>query len=198
MVIFIDESGTHKQVGHSTEAIVYIKISNLTLLEQSISILEEKIHIKSFHWGEERWDVRNKFLQGIIDLDFTVKAAIFENPVNPEKMIEYIFRHLITENDIKRVFIDGKKPKWYEHKLKKILRDRRISVKTLRTVRSESSPGIQLADCLAGLIRRYYDSPEEIDTKRWYKKLKRNKKLTMELHFETGAVEKLLEKNKPR
>ncbi len=92
MVIFIDESGAHKQVGHSTQVIVYIKISNLDKVEQTISDLEEKLHIKSFHWGEERWNIKNKFLQGIIDLDFTVKVAIFENPVHPEKMIEYVFR----------------------------------------------------------------------------------------------------------
>lgn len=194
MVIFIDESGTHKQSDHATEVIVYIKVSNLTKVEQRILALEEKLHIRSFHWGDERWAVRNKFLEGIIDLDFTLKVAIFENPVRPEKMIEYVFKHLITEDNIQRVFIDGKKPKWYEHKLKKILRDRRISVKTLRTVRSESSPGIQLADCLAGLIRRYYDKPNEADTKKWFKKLKRDKKLAMELHFETGTVEKLLDK----
>lgn len=194
MVVFIDESGIHKQLGHATEVIVYIKVSNLSRIEKRISNLEKKLKIRSFHWGEERWDVRNKFLEGIINLDFNFKAAVFENPVHPQRMIEYVFKHLITENNIRRVFIDGKKPKWYEHKLKKILRDRRISVKTLRTVRSESSFGIQLADCLAGLIRRYYDKPSEIDIKKWFKKLKRNKKLTMELHFETGAVEKFLDK----
>lgn len=194
MVIFIDESGTHKQSGHSTETIVYIKVSNLTEVEEKILELEEKLHIQSFHWGEERWDIRNKFLGGIISLDFTVKVAIFENPTHPEKMIEYIFKHLITEDSIQRVFIDGKKPRWYELKLKKILRDRGISVKTLKTVRSESSPGIQLADCLAGLVRRYYDNPEEPGAKKWFRKLKRDKKLTMELHFETGAVEKFLDK----
>lgn len=120
--------------------------------------------------------------------------AVFENPTHPEKMIEYVFRHLITEDNIERVFIDGKKPKWYEHKLKKILRDRGISVKTLKTVRSDSSPGIQLADCLAGLVRRYYDNPEEPDTKKWFRRLKRDKKLAMELRFETGTVEKWLDK----
>lgn len=198
MVIFIDESGTHKQVGHSTETIIYIEISDLTEVEKQISILEEKLKINSFHWGEERWDIRNKFLQGIIGLDFTIKVAIFDNPAHPEKMIEYVFQHLITEKNIKKVFIDGKKPKWYEHKLKKILRDKGISVKILKTVRNNSSLGIQLADCLAGLIRRYYDNPVEPGPKRWFRKLKKDKKLTMELHFETGAVEKLLNKNKPR
>lgn len=55
-------------------------------------------------------------------------------------------------------------------------------------MRSESSLGIQMADCLAGLVRRYYDNPEEQDPKRWYKKLKRDKKLIMEMTFNTKAA----------
>lgn len=198
MVIFIDESGTHKQTGHATEIIVYIKVTDLVKLEQEIVSLEEKLKIKSFHWGEERWDIRNKFLAHVIKLDFTTKVAVFENPAHPERMIEYVFKHLIVEEDIKMIFIDGRKPKWYEQKLKKILRDRGVSVKTLRTIKSESSPGIQLADCLAGLIRRYYENPKEVDAEKWYKKLKKDKKLTMELHFETGTVEKFLAKEEQK
>lgn len=194
MVIFIDESGTHKKTGHATTAIVYIKITNLGQIESKVSKVEEKLGISSFHWGEERWQVRNKFLTEIIKLDFTLKVAVFENPVHPEKMFEYVFSHLITEKDIKRIFIDGKKPRWYEQRLKKILRDRAISVKTLKTVRSESSLGIQMADCLAGLIRRYYESPEEQDPKRWYNKLKKDKKLVIEMAFNTEAAKSLLSK----
>lgn len=194
MVIFIDESGTHTKTGHATTAIVYIKIKNLEQIESKVSEVEEKLGISSFHWGEERWQVRNKFLEEISKLDFTLKVAIFENPVHPERMFEYVFRHLITEKDIKKIYIDGKKPKWYELRLKKILRDRAISVKTLKTVRSESSLGIQMADCLAGLIRRHYESPEEQEPKRWYNKLKRDKKLIMEMTFNTEAAKNLLSK----
>lgn len=194
MVIFIDESGTHKKTGHATTAIVYVKIVNLEKIESEVSKVEKKLGISSFHWGEERWQVRNKFLTEIIKLNFTLKVAIFENLVHPEKMFEYVFRHLITEKDIKRIYIDGKKPRWYELRLKKILRDRAISVKTLKTVRSESSLGIQLADCLAGLVRRHYDNPEEQDPKRWYNKLKKDKKLIMEMTFNTEASKNLLSK----
>lgn len=194
MVIFIDESGTHKKTGHATTAIVYIKITNLEQIESEVAKIEEKLGVSSFHWGEERWQVRNKFLTEIIKLDFTLKVAVFKNSVHPERMFEYVFRHLITEKDIKKIFIDGKKPKWYELRLKKILRDRAISVKTLKTVRSETSLGIQMADCLAGLIRRHYETPEEQDPKRWYNKLKRDKKLVMEMTFNTEAAKNLLSK----
>ena len=194
MVIFIDESGTHKQSGHATTAIVYIQISNLEKVEQKILDIERKLHIESFHWGEERWQVRNKFLTEIIDLEFTAKVAVFENPVHPEKMVELIFTHLITEKDIKNVFIDGEKPRWYENRLKKVLRDKGISIKKLKTVRSMSSPGIQLADCLAGLIRRFYEKPDDPDPKRWHNKLKKKKRLVAEFLFDTEASEIFLPK----
>ena len=194
MVIFIDESGTHKQSGHATTAIVYIQIPHVEKVEQKILDIEKALHIESFHWGEERWKVRNKFLSRIISLEFTAKVAIFENPVHPEKMIELIFRHLITEENIKNVFIDGEKPKWYENRLKKVLRDKGISIKKLRTLRSKSSPGIQLADCLAGLIRRFYERPDDSDLKRWYNKLKKEKKLVAEFLFDTKASEIFLPK----
>lgn len=195
MVIFIDESGTHKQTGHATTALVYIKIQNLERIERKILNIENDLRIKSFHWGEERWQVRNKFLSKIFDLDFTVKVVIFKNPVHPESMIEVIFKHLIIEKDIRNIFIDGKKPKWYEQRLKKVLRDKGISIKKLKTVRSESSPGIQLADCLAGLTRRYFDNPDEVDAKKWFRKLKKDKKLTAQFLFETETLEMFLEKS---
>lgn len=194
MVIFIDESGTHKQADHASTAIVYIEIPKLEKIEQKILEIEKGLKIESFHWGEERWQVRNKFLSKIIKLDFAFKIAIFENPMHPEKMTELVFKHLITESDIKNIFIDGEKPKWYEHRLKKVLRDRGISVKKLRTIRSKSSPGIQLADCLAGLVRRYYDNPEEADPKRWFKKLKKEKKLIAQFLFDSEASKPFLPK----
>lgn len=77
--------------------------------------------------------------------------------------------------------IDGEKPKWYEHKLKKVLRDKGIGLKKLRTVRNKSEVGIQLADALASLIRYSYDNPQEKDAKKWVTKLRREKKLKFEL-----------------
>ena len=68
-------------------------------------------------------------------------------------------KYLIIERKIKKIIIDGKKPKWYERKIKKVLRDRGVSVKKLRTLYDEASPGLRLSDALAGLTRAYYDKP---------------------------------------
>lgn len=76
MVIFIDESGTHKQSGHSTSAVVYLEVKKLEKFENKLKKIEEELKISHFHWAEERWFMKNKFLSKIFDLDFTVKVAL--------------------------------------------------------------------------------------------------------------------------
>lgn len=99
-------------------------------------------------------------------------------------MTEAVFQHFITEKDIERVWIDGKQPKWYERRLKKVLRDKGISVKKLRTVRDDASqPGLQLADTLAGLSRYHFKNPNAKDAKKWFDKLKREKNCMLKLFF---------------
>ncbi|MBI3559358.1 DUF3800 domain-containing protein [Candidatus Gottesmanbacteria bacterium] len=165
-------------------AVVFVEVINLVKFEEEIIKIEAELKINSFHWSEERWEVRNKFLARLVELDFEVKVAIFKNPANPEKAMSLVFEHLITQANIRNLFIDGKKPKWYEQNLKRELRDKGISVKKLRTVNDKSQPGIQAADCLAGLIRRHYNLPAEEDARKWFNKLVKEKKLTVQLLFE--------------
>jgi hypothetical protein len=183
MVVFIDESGTHNEDGYSSTAVVYVEVQNIDVFNKKVREIEVGLKLNTFHWSEERWDVRNKFLERILKLDFKVKVAIFKNPINSNKMMETVFQHLITENEIKIIFIDGKKPKWYEFGLKKALRDKGVSVRKLKTVNDRSEPGVQVADCLAGLIRRYYNNPDEENSRKWFTKLKKDKILIMQLLF---------------
>ena len=184
MVIFIDESGTHKQSGHASNAVVYIKIKNLTGVEEEIKSTLTKLELETFHWADHGWKVRNRFLKEIINLDFTFKVGIFRNPVKTDEMTEIVLESLITERNIKNIFIDGKQPKWYERKLKKVLRDKGISIKKLRTARSKSHPGLQLADTIAGLARYHFDNPEAEDAKKWVKILEKEKKFILQKVFE--------------
>lgn len=193
MVIFIDESGTHKQTDHANVAVVYIEIKNLESVENQLKGILQELKLEVFHWADQGWKVREKFFNKINDLKFTFKIAVFENPAETDLMIEVVFQHLIIEKEIGSIFIDGKKPKWYENKLKKVLRDKGISINKLRTVRNERSHvGIQLADALAGLIRYHFDNPSEKDAKRLFKQLKKDKKLTFQLLFETEAMKKFV------
>lgn len=191
MVVFIDESGTNKPVGHSTTAVVFVQVVNLEKFNQAIKEIKASLKIDSFHWSEERWEVRIKFLEKLMRLDFEVKVAVLKNPVNPEKMMRLVFQHLIVAGGIRNIFIDGKKPRRYELDLKRELRAKGVSVKKLRTVNDKSQPGVQVADCLAGLVRRYYDNPAEENAKEWHDKLIKEKKLTIRLLFDVNPKRNL-------
>jgi len=181
VVIFIDESGTHKQTDHASIALVYVEISNLEEFEKEVEKIEHDLGIKYFHWSDEKWAKREKFLERLIKLDFTVKVAILDNPVKLSESLEKALMHLVIEGNIRKIMIDGRKPKWYSLKLKKVLRDKGISVKKVITVRKdESSPGIRVSDCLAGLFRYHYDNPES-KASEWHKRLTKAKKIEFEL-----------------
>jgi len=116
---FIDESGTHKKTGHATTAIVSIQI------EHQIKSILTDLDISSFHWAEQGWKIKEKFLIAVTKLSF-----------------------------------------------------KGVSIKKIKAVRNEAShPGIQLADAIAGLVRYCYDNPQEKDSNRLFKKLKKEKKL---------------------
>lgn len=65
----------------------------------------------------------------------------------------------MPERSLERLHIDGKKGKNYERILKKLLRDKGITVKKLRTVNDMSYPCIRIADAVAGAVRYYLDNP---------------------------------------
>lgn len=44
-------------------------ITILEKIEKKILQIEKEIKIQTFHWGEERWQVRNKFLAKVLELD---------------------------------------------------------------------------------------------------------------------------------
>lgn len=151
-------------------------------LEKQIQDIERNLKISHFHWadfGSRRgWQVRKKFIEKISKLDFNFKIAIIKNPIRLSKTLEQCLRHLVVEKRISKIVIDGKKPKWYSRQLKKVLRDKGVSVKKIRTMRDEASAGLRLADALAGLARSYYDKPTR-DVKKLYEMLEN--KITAQL-----------------
>lgn len=179
--IYIDESATNKQAGHATIALVYLEVTNMELFENAIQEIENELGIRYFHWSDERWKTREAFMTKLLKLDFKLKVAILENPVKLSQSMEDALKHLVIEQNIRKIVIDGRKPKWYSQKIKKVLRDKGISVKKIVTIRKdESSPGVRVADCLAGLVRYYHDNPESM-ANQWYNKLKKNNKILFEL-----------------
>ena len=180
MIIFIDESGIHKKVDHSTFALAYVEFKNYQAVEQQIINIEKKLNIDYFHWSETVWRVKEKFMEEALKLDFKAKIAIVKNPINPSQEIEKVLIHTIVENDIKSIYIDGQKSKRYERKIKHILRDKDISVKKLKIIKDEQSAGIRLADMIAGLARSYFDKRNPGRFDKFYKKLEKKIIVTIE------------------
>jgi len=181
MLVFIDESGIHKKIDHSTLALVYLETAKSENIEQGVISLEKQLGIATFHWadfGSKRgWEIRRKFIEGVSKLDFTFKVAILKNPVYLPEVFTAVLSRLMTEKNITKVTIDGKQPKWFERRIKGSLRSRGISLKKLRMLNDASSPGLRLADALAGLIRSHYDSPSSLTEKLY--KLVGNKKTAL-------------------
>jgi len=160
MTIFVDESGIHKQIDHSAFALVYVAVDGREEVERKIIEIEKYCRVQTFHWSDSPWKIREQFLREVIKLPFAVKIAVFQNPIRVSEALEHLLQHLLVERRFDALILDGKKPRWIERRIKKVLRDKGISVKNLRTVRRDSSPGVRLADAFAGLTRAYYDNPD--------------------------------------
>ena len=168
MYLFIDESGVHKSKDNSSVAIVYIELENIDDINNSIKRAEGKLHISTFHWTKHIWKIRSDFMTSLINKEYNVKVAIVTNPFNKQKFLSAL-EGLIIERKIKAIIIDGKKPKWYGLQIKKVLRDKGISVKKIITGNDESYPCLRLADAYAGLIRTYFDDKNNKEAVKLYK-----------------------------
>jgi hypothetical protein len=113
-------------------------------------------------------------------LDFKVKIAIIRNPVNPSKEFERVLSHMAIEKHISCMFIDGKKPKWYELKIKKVLRDKGVSAKKVKMVKDDQVACIRLADMVAGLSRSHFDKKNEKRLQSYYKILEKKLVILMQ------------------
>lgn len=169
MFVFIDESGIHKMVDHSTIVLVYLKAVEIEAIEHRIIEIENGLNISSFHWanyGSRRgWQIRQQFIQQVSELNFTFKVGIFRNPIHLPQALDDIFIQLLIEKNISKIVIDGKQPKWYARRVKSALRSRGIPVKKLSMISDESSAGLRLADALAGLVRSHHDNPTPLSSK---------------------------------
>lgn len=173
MFVFIDESGINKTFDHSTFALAYIEADNYNFIEEQVKRIERELKIDCFHWSESVWRVKQLFLDEILKLDFKVKLAVVKNPINPTTELERVLPHLIIEKNISHIYIDGKKPKRYERKIKHILRAKGLSVKKLKTVKDQQYAGIRLADAAAGLARWYFNKKNLENVTEYYKRLEK-------------------------
>lgn len=160
MIISIDESGTHQQNSKSVIALVYVGVDDREAAEQLVLNAEKTTGIRGFHWAHRNWRMREAFIQGIAKGNFRVKLAYITNPMVLDKALPEALQHLLIERHISQVIIDGHKPQHYIRQLKKVLRDKGISVKKIRAVNDEAYPLVRLADAVAGVSRAAYEEPQ--------------------------------------
>ena len=171
MYIFIDESGIHKLTDDSTVVLAYVKIDDYPAIEDKVQTLEKQLGIETFHWAHTIWKVKKLFMDKVLSLPFSVKLAVIKNPVNIGKQLEKLLAHMIIEHGVYTVFLDGKKPKWYEKRIKKVLRDKGVSINKLKSVKDSQVAGIRIADMVAGLSRSYFDGKNLKEIKPYFERL---------------------------
>lgn len=159
MIISIDESGIHKQDGKSVIALVYVETDDLEATEKLVLRAEQSAGIRGFHWSKRNWKMREAFIRGIAHGNFRVKVAYIANPIVLDRALEEALQHILIERRISQIVIDGDKPKSYTRQLKKVLRDKGVSVKKIRAVNDEAFPMVRIADAIAGAARATYDDP---------------------------------------
>jgi len=181
MLVFIDESGTNKQAGNSAIALIYIAMNDYASFSRAIERIEEQLKISTFHWAKNAPPVRAKFFEELAKLDFEAKVAVIRNPSFPDKDLERLLPHMLIEKNIHSITIDGEKPTLYRRRLKKLLRDKGITTKKLKMANDESSPGVRVADAIAGLTRAYYDRKGGEVVRTWFDRLRKKKKIVLVL-----------------
>jgi len=180
MHIFLDESGTDKQHGKSSVALVCIATDRLSLLQSSILSIEHKLGIVPFHWSKSSWDIRQRFIKAVAREEFSIRAALIKNPFDPEYAYISVVKNLLVGSDVHSLVIDGRKSRSYERRLKKAIRDKGISIKKLRTANDLAFPALRLADAVAGIIRYHADFPTHRIASLIYKKISRKIFLVLE------------------
>ena len=158
-VIYIDESGIHKQTDHATFALVYIEFQNVAKIEQAVLRIERKLNIRPFHWAHHSWTIKKHFVNAINSLPFNAIVAIFRNPINPSEALEWAIMHTVVEKEFGTIYLDGKKPRWVIKLIKRTLRHKGFHVKNIKSVNDASYPAMRIADAIAGLVRAHYDKP---------------------------------------
>lgn len=160
-LIYIDESGISSKIGHSVYVCLYIELYNYAYITNKIIEIEKQLKISYTHWTEMPWKLRIKFAEKIKDLDFQVKAIVYENPILPDKALKFSLLKFVKGNNVKNIFIDGKKNKGYEKELKGLLIKRSVKIYGLKIVDDRKESLIRLADFIAGLIRSYINTSDK-------------------------------------
>ena len=171
--IFIDESGVGKKTGRFVVVLVYVHVDNVDPLNRTVLEVEKEMGIEYFHWSHSEWKVRIRFIEAIRRERFITKIAFLSNTLLNNSAFENILGVLIEEKDIAAIIIDGKKSRGYEKRVKKVLGDKMVPIRKLKTGNDHGYPVLRVADAIAGLVRYRDEHPDHNHTNMLFKLIKK-------------------------
>lgn len=174
--VYIDESGVSRKVGYSVYCLVLLPKIAKIVLDEKISAFEQKHKISPFHWREQSWNIKLKFLHFTKKIDsWNCLIAVVDNKKHPFVTPEQIIAKALLGNLVGTMYIDGKKTRKYIHAVKQSLKESGLQISKLKMVRSSSCGGLRIADSVAGLFRRSLEGklePESEEILDWFTKNK--------------------------
>lgn len=152
--VFIDESGIGRKVGYSVYCLTYCFPSFKKEIDRLILEIEEKLKITTFHWREQSWIIKKKFLHQILKIiEWGCILCIVENKTHLFETPEQIIVKGLLGTSLDTIYIDGKKTKKYTHAVKKSLKNLGLNISSLKLVSSSACGGLRISDAVAGLVR---------------------------------------------
>jgi len=177
MIVFIDDSG---DPGFKTEkgaskffvvaAVIFEDTLEIEKCAVAIKELRRKIFksdYEEFKFSKSKHSVRERFLKTIAQFDFKICAIVIEKEIlyshtlrtNQSKFYSYVIKKLIEGNKQylheANIKIDGHGNKKFRREFNAyIKRELGTTVKTSKLVDSKNNVMIQMADMIAGTIRR--------------------------------------------
>ncbi len=184
MIIFIDESGDpgfKTKKGSSLHFVIVLIIFNDTLEAEETALAIKKLKKRlnkstkfEFKFNKCNRKLRENFLYTIKDYNFRIRAIVFDKEkiysphlrTNKESFYNFALRQVLEHNNKTiinaKIRLDGRGEKEFRKQLTTYLRrhlnsDSKKIMKNLRFRDSKRDVLIQMADMIAGSIRRYFD-----------------------------------------
>lgn len=172
-IISIDESGITSKTGYSVYVFIFIKIKDYVSISKNIIQIEKELNLDYIHRNEMSWKIRHRAAQKLQSLNFTVRAAVHQNPIIPDIAFKASLIHVFIEiNHAYRIFVDGIKNKEYKTQINKLLKSKNMKTYKIKFVSDKTEPTLRLADFIAGSIRSFLDDTDNTSAELIFKTFK--------------------------
>jgi hypothetical protein len=190
-LVFIDDSGDPSfslNKGATAKFVIACIIFDDTLVAEETAVAIKKYRRKigfpddvEFKFSKSKPKVKKGFLETIAGFDFRIRCIVVDKSVingpelkrNEDSFYNYFVKQVLLHNKgtlvNARIRLDGHGNRFFRRNLTSYLRRElngsRTIIKNLRLVNSKKDGLIQMADMIAGAIRRSYDEGKKSNKK---------------------------------